>query len=60
MQVNMSAEVKRVFDKYPDCVRAKMFRLRELVLETAREPLKHCIKAALTYHQVKHLPTLGI
>ena len=22
--------------------------------------LKHCIKAALTYHKVKHLPTLGI
>ncbi|TWO33051.1 DUF1801 domain-containing protein [Seonamhaeicola sediminis] len=24
------------------------------------EALKHCIKAALTYHKVKHLPTLGI
>lgn len=24
------------------------------------EVLKHCIKAALTYHKVKHLPTLGI
>ena len=135
----MNPEVKRVFDKYPDFVRAKMFRLRELVLETAREtngiiqleetlkwgepsyltkggstirmdwkaknpdqyalyfkctsrlietfkttydqlfefennraiifrldqeiprePLKRCIKTALTYHQVKHLPTLGI
>ncbi|UOB19105.1 DUF1801 domain-containing protein [Abyssalbus ytuae] len=22
--------------------------------------LKHCIRAALTYHKVKHLPTLGI
>jgi len=24
------------------------------------EKLQHCIKAALTYHNVKHLPTLGI
>lgn len=24
------------------------------------EELKYCIKAALTYHKVKHLPTLGI
>jgi hypothetical protein len=135
----MNPEVKRVFDKYPDFVRAKMFRLRELVLETAREtngitqleetlkwgepsyltkggstirmdwkdktpdqyalyfkctsrlietfkttydqlfefennraivfrldqeiprePLKRCIKAALTYHQVKYLPTISI
>lgn len=24
------------------------------------EELKHCIRAALTYHKVKHLPTLGI
>ena len=24
------------------------------------EQLKHCIKAALLYHKVKHLPTLGI
>jgi len=24
------------------------------------EELKHCIKAALIYHKVKHLPTLGI
>ncbi|MBT8180629.1 MAG: DUF1801 domain-containing protein [Eudoraea sp.] len=25
-----------------------------------KDDLKHCIKAALTYHKVKHLPTLGI
>jgi hypothetical protein len=24
------------------------------------EELKHCIRAALTYHKVKHLPSLGI
>nr|WP_293302936.1 DUF1801 domain-containing protein [Allomuricauda sp.] len=24
------------------------------------EELKHCIRTALTYHKVKHLPTLGI
>ncbi len=24
------------------------------------EELKHCIRVALTYHKVKHLPTLGI
>ena len=24
------------------------------------EELKYCIKAALTYHKVKHMPTLGI
>ncbi|KAB7529326.1 DUF1801 domain-containing protein [Flagellimonas olearia] len=28
--------------------------------EIAVEELKHCIRAALTYHKVKHLPTLGI
>lgn len=139
MQVNMNPEVKLVFDKYPGPVRAKMLRLRELVLETAletngitmleetlkwgepsyltkggstirmdwkaktpdqyaiyfkctsrlvetfkktfdqlfefeknraiifklddeipRNQLKSCIKTALTYHNVKHLPTLGM
>lgn len=28
--------------------------------ETPVEELKYCIKAALIYHKVKHLPTLGI
>ena len=28
--------------------------------EPARPELKHCIKAALIYHKVKHLATLGI
>ncbi|MEM9545328.1 MAG: DUF1801 domain-containing protein [Bacteroidota bacterium] len=28
--------------------------------EPPREELKHCIRAALLYHSVKHLPTLGI
>lgn len=28
--------------------------------EIPMEELKYCIKAALTYHKVKHLPTLGI
>ena len=139
LQIKINPEVKLVFDNYPDSVRNKMFALRELVLETARETdnitniaetlkwgepsyltksgstiridwksktpdqyamyfkctsrlvevfkmifnnrfefegnraiifrlndkipiddLKYCIKAALTYHRVKHLPTLGI
>ena len=137
--LNMSPDVKKVFDNYPDMVRDKMLFLRELVLETAqeiegvtnleetlkwgepsyltkqgstlrmdwkaktpeqyamyfkctsrlvevfrlvfaqsftfegkraivfqlndelpKEELKLCIKATLTYHKVKHLPTLGI
>ena len=28
--------------------------------ETPVEELKYCIKAALIYHKVKHIPTLGI
>ena len=139
LQIKINSEVKLVFNNYPDSVRNKMFALRELVLETAREingitnieetlkwgepsyltkngstiridwklktpnqyamyfkctsrlvevfkiifnnrfdfeanraivfqlndkipveDLKYCIKAALTYHKVKHLPTLGI
>ena len=139
LQIKINPEVKLIFDNYPDSVRNKMFALRELVLETAREideitnieetlkwgepsyltkhgstiridwkskmpdqyamyfkctsrlvdvfkmifnnrfdfegnraivfqlndkipieDLKYCIKAALTYHKVKHLPTLGI
>ena len=31
-----------------------------IATEIPTEALKHCIKAALTYHKVKHLPTLGI
>lgn len=37
--------------------RAIVFQLEEQVPKTE---LKQCIKAALTYHQVKHLPSLGI
>lgn len=37
--------------------RAIIFKLEETIPST---PLKSCITAALTYHQVKHLPTLGI
>lgn len=37
--------------------RAIIFQLND---EIAKEPLKLCIKTALTYHKVKHLPTLGI
>ncbi len=32
----------------------------DLDKEIAEPELKLCIKAALTYHKVKHLPTLGI
>ncbi|MDC6367393.1 MULTISPECIES: DUF1801 domain-containing protein [Flavobacteriaceae] len=37
--------------------RAIVFQLDDKI---DQEKLKLCIKAALTYHQVKHLPTLGI
>ncbi|MUH34954.1 DUF1801 domain-containing protein [Zobellia amurskyensis] len=37
--------------------RAIVFQLNDKV---PTEELKSCIKAALTYHKVKHLPTLGI
>ena len=37
--------------------RAIVFQLDDPVPE---EALKHCIKAALTYHRVKHLPLLGM
>jgi hypothetical protein len=37
--------------------RAIVFHLHESL---PREELKPCIKAALTYHKVKHLPSLGI
>lgn len=37
--------------------RALVFKLDEEIPETE---LKNCIKAALTYHQVKSLPTLGL
>jgi hypothetical protein len=37
--------------------RAIVFRLDD---EVPTEALKLCIQAALTYHKVKHLPTLGI
>lgn len=37
--------------------RAIVFQLED---EIPIEALKKCIKAALTYHKVKHLPTLGM
>jgi hypothetical protein len=37
--------------------RAIIFQLENKI---PTEELKYCIKAALTYHKVKHLPTLGI
>jgi len=40
-----------------DGTRAIVFQLED---EIPIEDLKSCIKAALTYHKVKHLPTLGI
>ena len=36
---------------------AIVFQLED---EMPQDQLKLCIKAALTYHKVKHLPTLGI
>ena len=139
LQIDSHPSVKLVFDKYPEEVRTQLIRLRELVLESAREldgiskleetlkwgepsylvkkgstirmdwkpkapdqyamyfkctsrlvetfktvygdlfdyegtraivfkqnekipvqELKQCIKAALRYHKIKHLPTLGI
>jgi len=37
--------------------RGIIFQLNDQIPE---EELKYCIKAALIYHKVKHLPTLGI
>ena len=37
--------------------RAIVFEIED---EIPKDELRHCIKAALTYHKVKHLPTLGI
>ena len=37
--------------------RAIVFGMHDAIPE---EALKQCIQAALTYHRVKHLPTLGI
>lgn len=37
--------------------RALVFSLDE---EPPKNALKHCVKAALTYHKVKHLPLLGM
>jgi hypothetical protein len=37
--------------------RAIVFQLNDKI---PIEDLKYCIRAALTYHKVKHLPTLGI
>jgi len=37
--------------------RAILFQLED---EIPTEELKYCIKAALTYHKVKHMPTLGL
>ncbi|PCJ92811.1 MAG: hypothetical protein COA50_14850 [Flavobacteriaceae bacterium] len=40
-----------------DGKRAIIFQLEDTL---PTEELKYCIKAALTYHKVKHLPNLGI
>jgi hypothetical protein len=50
---------KRIFKNSLDFEgkRAIIFQLNE---EIPKEELKYCIKAALMYHKVKHLPTLGI
>ncbi len=37
--------------------RAILFPMKETI---PKNELKNCIKAALTYHKVKHLPTLGM
>lgn len=37
--------------------RAIIFKIGE---EIPKEALKYCIKSALIYHKIKHLPTLGI
>ena len=37
--------------------RAIIFQMEN---EIPAEELQYCVKAALTYHKVKHLPTLGI
>lgn len=37
--------------------RAIVLQMEEVIL---KEELKECIKATLTYHKVKHLPTLGM
>ena len=37
--------------------RAILFKLDD---EIPTEELKYCIRAAITYHKVKHLPTLGL
>lgn len=37
--------------------RAIVFQINDKI---PKEELKQCIKATLTYHKVKHLPTLGI
>jgi len=46
---------------YPDVFnfennRAILFKLNEKIPE---KELRHCIKMALTYHKIKHLPLLG-
>ncbi|WP_241664779.1 DUF1801 domain-containing protein [Seonamhaeicola maritimus] len=40
-----------------DGKRAIIFKIDE---DIPKEALKHCIKAALKYHKIKQLPTLGI
>jgi len=37
--------------------RAIIFQMNEKIPE---KELKYCIKAGLTYHKIKHLPTLGL
>ena len=37
LQIKINPKVKLVFDYYPDSIRNKIFALRELVIETAKE-----------------------
>ena len=62
--VNTNTKAETVFNNHPSEVKEKLQHIKQLILETANkiptEALKNCIKAALTYHKVKHLATLGI
>ena len=57
-----TSKLVETFQKvYPDTfsyetTRAIVFQLKDKV---PTKELKHCVKLALTYHKVKHLPNLG-
>ena len=48
-------------NRYPEPMRKKMMRLRQLILDTALETEggEAVFSLALTYHRVKRLPLLG-